>query len=107
LRGQTVTATRAIGTITNVTPTATMENVNPRFTINLFPNPATDQLNVFVEGVDKKTEIKVYNVVGKLVIQQGSGSPLTQLSIANLSPGFYLVHVNDGKETRSAKFVKK
>jgi hypothetical protein len=107
LRVQTVTATRAIGTITNVTPTATMENVNPRFTINLFPNPATDQLNVFVEGVDKKTEIKVYNVVGKLVIQQGSGSPLTQLSIANLSPGFYLVHVNDGKETRSAKFVKK
>ena len=28
--------------------------VNPRFTINLFPNPAGDQLNVWVEGVDKK-----------------------------------------------------
>jgi hypothetical protein len=107
LRVQTVTATRAIGTVTNVTATTTMEKVNPDFTINLFPNPAADQLNVLVGGVHKKTEIKVYNVVGKLVMQQGSGNRLTQLSIANLSPGFYLVHVNDGKETRSAKFVKK
>jgi len=94
-------ATKAVAT------TATMENVNPNFTINLFPNPTGDQLNVWVEGVDKKTEIKVYNLMGKLVMEQGSGNTLTQLNISKLSAGFYLVYVNDGKETRSAKFVKK
>lgn len=108
LRVQTVTATKTIGTTTDVTATASMENVSTKFAINLFPNPAGDQLNVFVEGVNQKADIKVYNLVGKLVIQQGSaGNTLTQLNIAKLSPGFYLVHVNDGKETRSAKFVKK
>ena len=100
LRVQTATATKVAAT------TATMENVNPNFTINLFPNPAGDQLNVWVEGVDKKSEIKIYNLLGKLVLQQGSGKTLTQLNISKLPAGFYLVHVHDGNETRSAKFVK-
>jgi len=41
-----------------------------------------------VEGVDKKTEIKVYNIMGKLVLQQGSDNSLTQLKISELSAGF-------------------
>jgi hypothetical protein len=106
LKVQTVTATKAITTATNVTATATMENVNPKFTISLYPNPAGDQLNVWVEGVDKKTEIKVYNLMGKLVMQQENGNTLTQLNISKLSAGFYLLKVNNGKEIRSAKFIK-
>jgi len=94
------------GAIKAASTTATMENVNPNFTINLFPNPAGDQLNIWMEGVHKKTAIKVYNLMGKLVMQQESGNTLTQLNISKLSAGFYLVHINDGKETRSAKFVK-
>ncbi len=106
LKVQTVTATKAITTATNVTATATMENVNPNFTVNLFPNPAGDQLNVWMEGVQKKTAIKVYNLMGKLVMHQESGNTLTRLNISKLSTGFYLVKVNDGKELRSAKFIK-
>ena len=106
LRVQTATATRITATATNVSATATIENVNSNFAINLFPNPASDQLNLWVEGVDNKTEIKVYNLMGKLVMQQGSGNILTQLDISKLSAGLYLVHVNNGKETITAKFVK-
>ena len=114
LKVQTVTATKAITTAPDITATATnnvtttaKENVNPGFIINLFPNPAGDQLNVWVEGVQKKTAIKVYNLMGKLVMeQQGSGNTLTQLNVSKLSSGFYIVKVNDGKEIRSAKFIK-
>jgi hypothetical protein len=107
LKVQTVTATRAITTAANVTTDATMENVNSNFAINLFPNPAGDQLNVSVEGIDDRSEIKVYNLMGKLVMQQqGNGNTITQLNISKLSAGFYLVNVSDGKVTRSAKFVK-
>ena len=95
------------GTTANkATVTATEVNVNPDFAINLFPNPAGDQLNVSLGGVYKKTVIKVYNLMGKLVMQQESGNMLTQLNISKLSAGLYLMHVNDGKETRSARFVK-
>ena len=98
--------TGSTGTTKAATATEAEVNVNPNFTINLFPNPAGDQLNVWVDGVQKKTVIKVYNLMGKLVMQQESGNTLTQLNISRLSAGFYLLHVNDGKVTRSAKFVK-
>ena len=106
LRVQTVTATGAKATSANVTATVAKENVNPNVTLNLFPNPAGDQLTVLVEGVDKKTEIKVYNLMGKLVMQQQSVNALTQLNISKLSSGFYVVKVNDGKQIRTAKFIK-
>ena len=97
--GSATTATRATATGAEV-------NVNPNFAITLFPNPAGDQLNVWVDGVHKKTVIKVYDLMGKQVMQQESGNTLTQLNISKLSAGLYLMHVNDGKETRSARFVK-
>ena len=101
------TSSGSAGT-TKVTTTATEAevNVNPKFTINLFPNPAGDQLNVWIESVQRKADIKVYDLMGKLVLQQGSNNTLTQLNISKLSSGFYLVKVNDGKEIRSAKFIK-
>ena len=83
-----------------------MEIVNRNFAINLFPNPAGDQLNVLVEGIQNKTNIKVYNLMGKLVMQQESVNTITQIDVSKLSAGFYLVHVNNGKETITAKFVK-
>ena len=100
------TSSGSATTATKATAAATEVNVNPNLTINLFPNPAGDQLNVWVEGVHKKTVIKVYSLMGKLVIEKESGNTLTQLNISKLSAGFYLLHVNDGKETKSAKFVK-
>jgi hypothetical protein len=44
--------------------------------------------------------------MGKLVMQRESGNMLTQLDISKLSAGFYLVHVNNGREIITAKFVK-
>ena len=106
LKVYTGTAGRVTTTAANVTAADAKEIVNPNFTINLFPNPAGDQLNVLMEGIQNKTNIKVYNLMGTLVMQQESVNMLTQLNISKLSAGFYIVHVNDGIETRSAKFVK-
>jgi hypothetical protein len=107
LKVQTVTATRVAATATNATGTSAKENVNPIFTVNLFPNPAGDQLNVWVEGVDQRSAIKVYNLMGKLVMQQGIANTITQLNISKLPAGLYLVHVNDGTQTRASRFVKR
>jgi len=45
--------------------------VNPNLPINLFPDPA------WVEGVDKKCEIKVYDLMGKLIMHQEVVNTLT------------------------------
>ena len=80
--------------------------VNNRFTLNLFPNPARSSLNVWIEGAQQKAQIKVYDIMGKLVMQQASNNTLTQVNVSKLPAGIYLLHVNNGKETRAAKFVK-
>jgi len=80
--------------------------VDPDFTLNLLPNPSGNQLNVWIKGIEKKTVIKVYDLMGKIVMQQGSNTTLAQLNISKLPAGFYLVNVNNGKENRSAKFIK-
>ena len=80
--------------------------VKNNFAINLFPNPAHNQLNVWIDGIDKKADIMLFDVMGKLITQQVATNTLTQIDIAKLSAGFYMVRVNDGKETRFAKFVK-
>ena len=94
------------GTAAKTMAIPTDENVNPEFTFNLFPNPAGDQLNVWVEGVEKNADIKVYNLVGKLVMQRQSNTILTQLNISKLPAGIYLLNVNNGKETKAVKFIK-
>jgi hypothetical protein len=106
LKVQTITATRVTTTATAVTATAGEVGVDPNLTINLYPNPAGHQLNVWVEGVDRRSDIKVYNLMGKLVMRQGIGNTLTQLNISKLPAGIYLLKVNNGKETMAAKFVK-
>ena len=104
LKVQTVTASGT--TATRAGEAATMEAAKQKFAITLFPNPANSQLNVWVDGVDNRPVIKVYDLMGKLVMQQGSSNILTQLNISKLPAGFYMVNVNDGKETKSARFIK-
>jgi hypothetical protein len=88
------------------TGTATDVIVKNSFMLNLFPNPANSSLNVWIEGVEQKVQIKVYDIMGKLVMQQTSTTTLTQMNVSKLSAGIYMLNVNNGKETRAAKFVK-
>jgi len=92
LKVQTITASDAI--------------VNNTFTVNLFPNPANNILKVWIDGAEQKAVIRVYDIMGKLVMQQAATNQLTQLNVSKLSAGIYLLNVNNGKETRAAKFVK-
>ncbi|HEX6171060.1 MAG TPA: T9SS type A sorting domain-containing protein [Chitinophagaceae bacterium] len=88
------------------TGTASDLPVTNNLIVKLFPNPAGSILNVWMEGIAKNTEIKVYDMMGKVVMQQQTTNTLTQINISKLSAGFYLLRVNDGKETKAAKFVK-
>jgi hypothetical protein len=74
--------------------------------MNLFPNPAGNTLNVSLEGMSDKTEIKVYNIMGNLVMRQLTNKTNTQLNVAKLPAGVYMVSAGDGVNTKNSKFVK-
>jgi Metallo-peptidase family M12B Reprolysin-like/Secretion system C-terminal sorting domain/Bacterial pre-peptidase C-terminal domain len=74
--------------------------------VNVFPNPAGGKLNVAIDDLQSSTTLQVYNVMGKLVMQQQTNKMVTEINIAKLPAGIYMLNINDGNTMRSVKFVK-
>jgi hypothetical protein len=125
--GETINTTVAAGTYyARVFPKANANNASSCYTlhagngtasrggegwitsnrISLYPNPAKGVLNVSIDDTQDNTVLKVYNVMGKLVMQKQVSKSLTQINIAMLPAGVYMVNVSDGNAVRSMKFIK-
>lgn len=79
--------------------------VQEQLNITVFPNPAEVLLNVSAE-VDG--QIRVVSLLGVTVMsnQTIEANTTTQLDVANLSAGIYVVEVSDGKSVTRVKRVK-
>jgi hypothetical protein len=74
--------------------------------VNIFPNPADSKLNVSIDDLKGNAELKVYNVMGKLMMKQQTTKIITEMNISKLPAGIYMLNINNGSEVRSVKFVK-
>jgi mannan endo-1,4-beta-mannosidase len=70
--------------------------------IRAFPVPVTHSLIIRSEEA-KIENIRVYNLMGTLLMQQSENENSATVSFANLAPGIYLVRVN---ETKILKVIK-
>ncbi len=72
-------------------------------TFSVFPNPATDFVNVITPANDFE-KVLISDISGKVVIQETSSS----VNIADLKEGIYLVSVlyKDGTRSKTTKIVK-
>ena len=71
--------------------------------MNIYPNPATDFLNV--TKVSSKAKYTIYSVDGKLV----SKGNLTdnKVAVSKLEKGVYVITIEDNGKTAQSKFIKK
>ncbi|WP_445432305.1 reprolysin-like metallopeptidase [Chryseobacterium indoltheticum] len=72
--------------------------------IQIYPNPATDFLNV--TKVSDKATYKIYSAAGQLV---GNGNISNgKINVSSLIKGAYVISIEDkGKESFNSKFIKK
>ncbi len=72
----------------------------------VYPNPATTVLNVKLGSVSDKATATVYNAIGQVVVgaQDITGTE-TEINVATLSKGVYILKISNGKETSNTKFV--
>lgn len=63
-------------------------------------------INVSLDRINDRTEIKVYNMMGNLVMRQLATKTNTQLNVSKLPAGVYMVTAGDGITTHNSKFVK-
>jgi len=78
-------------------------------TFQLFPNPSSSYVNLIIESLntDNFTQVSVFNLTGQLV-EQVLNIPSGEVIMLGhaLSPGVYLVNIQNGTERRTVRFVK-
>jgi len=80
--------------------TNSLDDLNSSF--QLFPNPASDQINIsFTLTVAKKINISVINVLGQTILNVAKetyteGEHTIKLNSKNISAGMYFINISDG-----------
>jgi hypothetical protein len=82
-------------------PTTKVATITPQNRINIYPNPADNNLVVETDATIK--HIAIANIVGQTVYAGAFDTKKAHIDIAGLVPGVYLLKVN-GTEVK--KFVK-
>lgn len=71
--------------------------------VNIYPNPATDVLNV--TKVSDKAKFEVYNAVGQIVMSGNIRN--NKVDVSKLVKGTYIITVSDKEISAKLKFIKK
>jgi len=93
-------------TIDNVTVTEGLSNNDfSKFQFNLFPNPATSQLNLKANSfID---DVVVSNTLGQKVKQLHFGTREASIDVSDLNKGIYIVTANIDGQSGTYRFIKK
>ncbi|MEY8848481.1 T9SS type A sorting domain-containing protein [Psychroserpens sp. XS_ASV72] len=71
----------------------------------MYPNPAKNWLTIKTQSINN-AEIKLYDAIGKLVLQKPLENDITILAIDHLPNGIYLVSINSETVKETKRFVK-
>ncbi len=83
-------------------------NSYEREEIKLFPVPAGDVIQVNRLSGKGKSDVKIYDVAGKLLIQTSLINPQAVINISSLSSGLYFINfTSENGISQSQKFVKR
>jgi len=75
--------------------------------LSVSPNPASQSLNISFQSKSKSASLKIFDENGKSLLQKTvTPSISNNINISKLTPGSYVVQLNDGERTSSARFIK-
>ncbi|MDA9339475.1 T9SS type A sorting domain-containing protein [Polaribacter sp.] len=73
-------------------------------TLNMYPNPANDVLNISAQNTINTVEI--FNVLGQKVMNMRVENTSAEINVSNLNAGIYLIKYEINNSTSTKKFVK-
>jgi hypothetical protein len=76
--------------------------------LSIYPNPATNNLCINLQQLNdlQNTSVTVFDMQGKLLLQQTITQQQTELNINQFAKGIYVVKVQNEKEIMQSKFIK-
>jgi hypothetical protein len=87
-------------------------NSEESFLLQIYPNPAVDELNISLPTSMDKQNItcRMIDVMGKVVLSEvfsDVSRSVLKLSVANLSEGIYILQISNGYNQQNLKFIKR
>ncbi|HEY6142966.1 MAG TPA: T9SS type A sorting domain-containing protein [Flavobacterium sp.] len=73
--------------------------------LSLYPNPVSNGKIYITSKNDSDKDIIIFDVLGKKVLQTSISS--RELNVSNLSPGVYIIKINEGDATATRKLIVK
>ena len=81
--------------------------VTPKTKVHAYPNPTRSIVTLMVVGNKDRAEVEVYDIYGRLVMQQITSNENTNLNVSKLTSGVYMIKVKRGdEEIGNTRFVK-
>ncbi|TDW51519.1 putative repeat protein (TIGR01451 family)/predicted secreted protein (Por secretion system target) [Flavobacterium sp. 270] len=74
--------------------------------MSLYPNPAGDVLNITSKENIDINSIKIYDVLGQLVIAVPNAKLASKIDVSKLRTGNYFLRINSDKGISNVKFIK-
>lgn len=91
---------------TTLNPPNGIDEVTAQLEVELYPNPAANEINVEINNAQGSVNALVYNLAGQQVLsQQFMPGGVLKLSTVGLPDGFYILHLISGSNKVSKKFA--
>ena len=71
----------------------------------MYPNPAKNSLTVYLDGINDKTYLKIYNWFGELKIEKEVFIATEMIDITDLQDGIYIVQIQTEKKLLTRKLI--
>ncbi len=89
------------------TSTTTGIEENKENEISIYPNPATDQLNIITSSTNGIANIKIFSISGDLITSINNYNTTEPINIESLQNGVYLLFLNNESQLNKViKFIK-
>lgn len=79
---------------------------NNDFKIDIFPNPAFDNLNVLLPSITDAVSLRIIDILGKEILTTNLIDTRCQIDISNLNRGLYIVEISSKSFKKIFKLVK-
>lgn len=96
-------------TTTNVfTQFVTVHESKMNISLSVYPNPSNGKYYVKLSEGMKGSEIniKVYNLLGELILNTKTQSSLSQIDLSHQPNGIYIIRVNDSNQSFNQRLIK-
>ena len=89
-----------------VPPTPTPDPARSR-DVTLFPNPASEDVNLTFTGMQGDAKVSIVNLTGSVVFDQKINitNQNVKINLPNLQPGFYLVYIKSDDAIMARKLI--